>query len=74
VYRYIELTPGTYEEAKNTIANDAFLNGKRFAGESDDEKYKNNNGPNKRSRSKRQSRSTSRGKSGISLGIIRILL
>lgn len=56
-YRYIELTPSTYDEAKKTITNDAYLNGKRFAGENDDEKYQNNNG-----RNKRRSRSTSRGK------------
>ncbi len=64
LYRYIELTPSTYDEAKKTITNDAYLNGKRFAGENvdEDKKNNNNNGGNNRSRSKKQSRSTSRGK------------
>lgn len=35
--RYIDLTPSAYDDAKKTITNDAFLNGKRFAGESEDE-------------------------------------
>jgi len=62
LYRYIELTTSTYNEAKKTITNDAYLNGKRFAGESDDEDNKNNtnNGRKKRSPSKRRSRSISR--------------
>jgi len=55
-HRYIKLTPSTYDEAKKTITNDAYLNGKRFADESEDEDNKRNN----RSRSKRRSRSISR--------------
>ncbi len=63
MYRYIELTPSTYDEAKKTITNDAYLNGKRFAGENvDEDKKNNNNGGNNRSRSKKQSGSTSPGK------------
>jgi hypothetical protein len=63
LYRYIELTPSTYDEAKKTITNDAYLNGKRFAGENvDEDKKNNNNGGNNRSRSKKQSGSTSPGK------------
>ena len=64
-YRYIQLTPSTYDEAKKTITNDAYLNGKRFADENIEEeetKNNNNNERNNRSRSKRKSRSTSRGK------------
>ncbi|CAF1038867.1 unnamed protein product [Rotaria sp. Silwood1] len=57
-HRYIQLSPSTYGEAKKTITNDAYLNGKRFAGESDDEDNKNKNTRNNRSR--RRSRSTSR--------------
>ncbi len=63
MYRYIQLTPSTYDEAKKTITNDAYLNGKRFSDENDEEEEKkaNNNVRNNRSRSKRRSRSTSRG-------------
>ena len=65
--RYIELTASSYDEAKKTITNDAYLNGKRFAGENEDEDKdkhteKQNNGRKSRSKSKRRSRSTSRGK------------
>ncbi len=62
MYRYIELTASSYDEAKKTITNDAYLNGKRFAGEDEDRnRSKENNGRKNRSRSKRKSRSTSRG-------------
>jgi hypothetical protein len=63
--RYIELTASSYDEAKKTITNDAYLNGKRFAGENEDEDKhteKQNNGRKSRSKSKRRSKSTSRGK------------
>jgi hypothetical protein len=71
------LTPSTYDEAKNTITNDAYLNGKRFAGESEDEDTKTtNNGRTNpgRNRSKRQSRSGSRGKGYFRLLFIRFFL
>jgi hypothetical protein len=58
--RYIELTASSYDEAKKTITNDAYLNGKRFAGENEDEdrnRDKQNNGRKNRSRSKQRSRS-----------------
>jgi hypothetical protein len=55
--RYIELTTSTYNEAKKTITNDAYLNGKRFAGERDDEDNKNKTNNEK---TKRRSRSISR--------------
>ncbi|CAF3777142.1 unnamed protein product [Rotaria socialis] len=58
-HRYIQLSPSTYDEAKKTILNDAVLNGKRFAGESDDEDN-NNNTQNRTNRSPRNSRPTSR--------------
>ena len=62
--RYIELCPSTYSEAKKTITNDAYLNGKRFSGENEDEGNKNNNHRRtNRSRNRRQSRSTSPRKS-----------
>lgn len=66
LYRYIELTPSSYDKAKKTITDDAYLNGKRFAGEDDDEdknknKIKPNNERRNRSRSKQRLRSTSRG-------------
>ncbi|CAF0817598.1 unnamed protein product [Adineta steineri] len=64
-HRYIELKPSTYDEAKKTIMNDAFLNGKQFAGEKEDETTttnNNHNGIKKGSRSNRQSRSNSRDK------------
>ncbi|CAF3561619.1 unnamed protein product [Rotaria sordida] len=57
-HRYIQLSPSTYDEAKKTITNDAYLNGKRFAGENDDEDKNKNNRRNNRSR--QRSRSTSR--------------
>ncbi len=67
--RYIELTASSYDEAKKTITNDAYLNGKRFAGENEDEnrnRDKQNNGPKNRSRSKQRSRSIkSRGKNSF---------
>jgi len=55
-HRYIQLTPSTYDDAKKTITNDAYLNGKRFADESEDEDTKSND----RNRNKRRSRSSSR--------------
>ncbi len=59
--RYIELTTSTYNEAKKTITNDAYLNGKRFAGESDDEDNKNKNKTKTNNeKTKRRSRSISR--------------
>ncbi|CAF4047739.1 unnamed protein product [Rotaria sp. Silwood2] len=59
-HRYIQLSPSTYDEAKKTITNDAYLNGKRFAGESDDEDNNNNNRRNNRSRRRSQSTSGNR--------------
>ena len=66
--RYIELTASSYDEAKKTIMDDAYLNGKRFAGEDEiKSKTKASNGRKNRSRSrsKRQSKSTSRGEDNL---------
>jgi hypothetical protein len=73
-YRYIELFPSTYDEAKRRILNDARSNARQFVGEDEDDENKkttttnNNNNINSsnsnkqtsRSRSRQRSRSTSR--------------
>lgn len=61
-YREINLTSSSYDEAKKTITDDAYLNGKRFAGENDEEETSKSRENNKRkNQSERRSRSNSRG-------------
>lgn len=43
IYRYIELFPSSYEDAKKRIMNDARLNAKHFVGEDDDDNIQQNN-------------------------------
>jgi hypothetical protein len=72
LFRYIELFPSTYDEAKRRIMNDARSNARQFVGEDEDDNQKINNTNNNdnnntkrnsrsRSRSRQRSRSTSRG-------------
>jgi hypothetical protein len=65
-YRYIELFPSTYDEAKRRIMNDARSNARQFVGEDDDDntKVNNNNSHNNNNNTKRNSRSRSRQQSG----------
>jgi hypothetical protein len=64
-YRYIELFPSTYDEAKRRIMNDARSNARQFVGEDDDDNTKvNNNNSHNNNNTKRNSRSRSRQQSG----------